>query len=155
VAGKLQEPEKELRFTRSGQAVGFWLVAAVCAAIAVTLVATAFYRDINPHLPHPVWAILPLVLAVVLVRTAMRMTRHAYLILTPMGIEIFPFFRPEKGMQMLLWQEIDHAEISRSGGRLTLHRDVEETSGIHLSLRPIRRDRRDHLTRAIQGRLAR
>lgn len=153
--GKLQEPEKELRFTRSGQAVGFWVAAAVCAAAAVTLIATAFSRDINPHLPHPVWAILPLALAAVLIRTAMRMTRHAYLILTPMGIEIFPFFRPEKSMQMLLWQEIDHAEISPSGGRLTLHRDAEETSGIHLSLRPIRRDRRDHLTRAIQGRLAR
>ena len=59
----LQSPEKELRFTRSGQAPAFWLAAAVFTCATVTLLACAMYRDVNPQLPHPAWAILPLALA--------------------------------------------------------------------------------------------
>ena len=33
MAGKLQSPEKELRFTRSGQAAVFWVIAAVLARL--------------------------------------------------------------------------------------------------------------------------
>ena len=58
MAGKIKSPEKELRFTRSGQATVFWLVAAVLAATAITLLVTSIYRDINPRLPHPAWALL-------------------------------------------------------------------------------------------------
>ena len=94
MAAGVQSPEKELRFTRSGQAVVFWVASAVLTAVAVTLAATSVYRDINPDLPHPAWALIPLVLAVVAARLAVNLTRHAYLILTPLGIEIFPFFRP-------------------------------------------------------------
>ena len=35
MAGKIQAPEKELRFTRSGQAVIFWMAAAVLVAVGV------------------------------------------------------------------------------------------------------------------------
>ena len=49
----LSEPHKELRFTRSGQAVGFCVGGAVFAGIAVTLLATGYYRDVNPALPIP------------------------------------------------------------------------------------------------------
>ena len=73
----LQSPEKELRFTRSGQAPGFWLAAAVLACVAVTLLACAPYRDVNPRLPHPAWALMPLALALLAGRTAVRLTRHA------------------------------------------------------------------------------
>lgn len=151
VAG-IQAPEKELRFTRSGQAVSFWLAAAVLAAVAVTLIATSFYRDVNLRLPHPAWALLPLAGAVVLFRLAWRLTRHAYLILTPLGIEIFPFFRPGRGMRLVAWQEIDSVEVDAAHTRLTLHHDAAKTSGIHLSLRPIRADRRELLVKALAGR---
>jgi len=154
MAGNIQSPEKELRFTRSGQATLFWLAAAVLAMVGITMLATAYYRDINPQLPHPAWAIAPLGLALLLGRMATSLTRHAYLILTPMGIEIFPFLRPAQGMRMVLWQEIDHAEIDEKSTRLTLHHDAAKTSGIHLSLTPIRADRRPLLAKAILGRLA-
>ncbi len=154
MAGLLQSPEKELRFTRSGQAVGFWLLAAILASVAVTLLATAFYRDINPKLPHPAWTLLPFILAAVAAKLAFNLTKHAYLILTPLGIEIFPFFRPSVGMQLVVWQELASAEVSENFTQLTLHRDVEKTSGIHLSLRPIREDRRSLLAKAVIGRLS-
>ena len=154
MAAKIQAPEKELRFTRSGQASLFWVGAAVLAAVAITLLATAIYRDINPRLPHPAWALVPLILAGGLVRLASGLTRHAYLILTPLGIEIFPFFRPSAGMRLVLWQEVNHAEVDKKLTRLTLHHDAEKSFGIHLSLTPIRTDRRTLLAKAVIGRLS-
>lgn len=154
MAATIQSPEKELRFTRSGQASHFWVGAAVLASVGITLLATSIYREINPNLPHPAWALLPLALAAVMARLAVGMTRHAYLILTPLGIEIFPFFRPAEGMRLVLWQEVDHAEVDEKTTRLTLHHDAGKSSGIHLSLTPIRADRRTLLAKAVLGRLS-
>ncbi|MEY3895866.1 MAG: hypothetical protein RLZZ214_1386, partial [Verrucomicrobiota bacterium] len=124
MAATIQSPEKELRFTRSGQAALFWVGAAVLAATGITMLATAIYRDINPQLPHPAWALLPLALAAVMARVAVGLTCHAYLILTPLGIEIFPFFRPAESMRLVMWQEVDHAEVDEKNTRLTLHHDA-------------------------------
>jgi hypothetical protein len=154
MAGPVQSPEKELRFTRSGQAVGFWILSAVLTAAAVTLLATAIYRDMNPHIPHPAWALVPVGLAAVVIRLAFSLTKHAYLILTPLGIEIFPFFRPAQGMQLVTWQEVTSAEVNEKFTQLSLHHNTEKTSGIRLSLRPIRADRRSLLAKAVIGRLS-
>ncbi len=154
MAATIQSPEKELRFTRSGQAGLFWMIAAVLASVGITMLATSIYRDINPELPHPAWALVPLVLALLMARVAVRLTRHAYLILTPLGIEIFPFFRPAAGMRLVTWQEVNHAEVDEKTKWLTLHHDPEKTSGIHLSLTPIREERRTLLAKAVLGRLS-
>ena len=154
MAATIQAPEKELRFTRSGQATLFWIGAAVLATAAITMLATSIYRDINPLLPHPAWALVPFGLAAATARVAVGLTRHAYLILTPLGIEIFPFFRPAEGMRLVMWQEIDHAEVNPDGTTLTLHHDSGKTSGIHLSLTPIRSDRRSLLAKAVIGRVS-
>ena len=154
MAGTIQSPEKELRFTRSGQAAPFWLAAAVLATTGLTLLATAIYRDVNPRIPHPAWALLPFALAIAAGRGAARLTRHAYLILTPLGIEIFPFFRPIAGMRLVMWQEIAAAETDGKLTRLTLHHDAAKSFGIHLSLTPIRADRRSLLAKAVLGRLS-
>jgi hypothetical protein len=153
MAANIQSPEQELRFTRSGQAAGFWLAAAILSAAAVTLAATSVYRGINPHLPHPAWALAPLAAAIAAARLAWRLTRHAYLILTPIGIEIFPFLRPAAGMNLVAWQEIASMETDAAGKRLTLHYTAAKTSGIHLSLRPIRAERRALLVKALEGRV--
>jgi hypothetical protein len=154
MAAGVQAPEKELRFTRSGQAVAFWVASAVLTAVAVTLAATSIYRHVNPQLPHPAWALAPLALAAVAARLAVNLTRHAYLILTPLGIEIFPFFRPSAGMRLVVWQEVDTAEVNADATLLTLHHDAAKTSGIHLSLKPIRADRRTLIAKAVIGRVA-
>lgn len=154
MAAPIQSPEKELRFTRSGQALHFWLTAAILATVGITLLSTSIYRDINPLLPHPAWALLPLAAAAAVATLALRLTRHAYLILTPLGIEIFPFFRPAEGMRLVLWQELALAEVDEKNKRLTLHHDAGKTSGIHLALTPIRADRRTLLIKAVLGRLS-
>ena len=150
---KLSAPEKELRFTRAGQAPVFWIAGAVLTVAALTLVASAYYRPVNPSLPHPLWSFPPLVLAWVALRLAIRLTRHAYLILTPIGIEIFPFFRPAGNMNLVAWNEIHDAEVDAALTRLTLHFSTEKTSGIHLSLKPIPADRRPLLVQALAGRV--
>ena len=147
------EPGKELRFTRAAQARVFWLGAAVLAAVAVTLLASATQRAENPRLPHPGWALLPMAAALLVGRTAVRLTRHAYLILSPLGVEIFPFFRPGDGMRLVPWQEIDAFETDVEMKVLTLHRDAAKTSGVHLSLAPIPAEKRRLLVRALDGRL--
>lgn len=149
----LQAPEKELRFTRSGQAPAFWIAAAVLTAAALILGVCSSYRSIDPRLPHPAWAVPPLVLAWLAARTAVRLTRHAYLILTPLGIEIFPFFRPADGMRMIAWSEIHDAEVTADLGLLTLHHNAERSSGIHLSLKPLRADKLPLLVQALAGRI--
>ncbi len=146
------EPHKELRFTRAGQAAGFWIAAAVCCGAALIFFLIAPYRGDHPELPHPAWGLLLLTLAAALVRLAWRCTKHAYLLLSPIGIEIFPFFRPSANMQVIPWAQIAAADIDRS--RLTLHFNPEKTSGIYLSLSPISKDRRELLAKAIQGRMS-
>lgn len=150
----LQNPEKELRFTRVRQALVFWLLAAVMLAAAITLLTTSLYREINPHLPHPLWAMLPVILAGAVLKLAVSMTRHAYVILTPLGIEIFPLFKPEKGMQMIFWQEIDSVEVNDAMTLLTLHHNPEKSSGIHLTLKPIADDARYLLVKALRQRIS-
>ena len=147
-------PEKELRFTRARQAVPFWLLASILAASAITLLATATMRDTNPGLPHPVWAILPALSALLCGRFAWHLTRHAYLILSPLGVEIFPLFRPSRTMSVVSWQEIALAEASSDMNRLTLHHNPEKSSGVHLSLRPIPMELRRLLVHAVCRRIS-
>ncbi len=155
MAGGIQSPEKELRFTRSGQAVIFWLTSAVLTAVALTIAVTSVYREINPELPHPAWSLLPLLAAVAAVSLAIRLTRHAYVILSPLGIEVFPFYRPMDGMRLILWQEVHEAEVDAKRMMLTLHHDAEKSSGVHITLRPIRAERRELLLKALAGRIER
>lgn len=145
------EPHKEIRFTRAAQAVPFWIGAALCAALTILLLSLATQRASNPALPHPLWALIPLSLAYLFARTALHCTRHAYLILSPIGIEIFPLIRPAKNMRVIPWAQIDSFESSTH--LLTLHFDSDQSSGIHLSLSPIPPTRRDLLIQALQGRL--
>jgi hypothetical protein len=93
------------------------------------------------------------VAAFFLLRLAMSMTRHAYLILTPMGVEIFPLWRPEQGMRLVLWQEIDAVEFDECTTHMSLHFDAAKTSGVHVSLRPICESLREVLAKAVRGRV--
>lgn len=149
----LQNPEKELRFTRAAQAVPIWLLVAMLGGSSIILFACCLYRSINPELPHPLWALAPLVPAWPLARLAYRMTRHAYLILTPLGVEIFPLIRPERNMRVVYWGEIAEVENRASQSQLTLHFAGEQGGGIHLSLRPIPKAQRELLIHTLRERV--
>ncbi len=151
----VSEPEKELRFTRSGQAVGFGVLGAILIGAAITLLATGIYRDINPELPHPLWSMPCIAMALWCFWLTKHLAKHAYVILTPLGLEIFPFFFPSKNLQLVLWQEIVAAEISDDEKWLTLHFNEEKSSGLHLSLKPMDRKFRSLLAKAVLGRVSR
>jgi hypothetical protein len=146
------EPHKELRFTRAAQAIPFWIGAAICGMTAIIFVAVAYYRNDHPELPHPLWALIPLILAWLCIRIAIRCTKHAYLILSPLGVEIFPFFKPTSGMQMIPWTQI--TEVETSPRMITLHFATDQSSGIHLSLSPIEKSKRPLLAKALEGRVS-
>jgi hypothetical protein len=55
-------------------------------------------------------------------------------------------------MRLVVWQEVAAAEVNTRTTVLTLHHDAAKTSGIHLSLKPIRADRRRLLAKAVIGR---
>ncbi|MBK1828241.1 hypothetical protein [Haloferula rosea] len=145
------EPHKELRFTRAAQAVPFWISAAICAAVAILLVSISLHRADNPALPHPAWALLPSLICWASVRAALHCTRKAYLILSPLGVEIFPLLRPVKGMQMVPWGQIDSVEVGDY--LITLHFDDSQSSGIHLTLSPIPKAKRPLLAKALTHRI--
>lgn len=148
------EQEKELRFTRAAQAAVFWVLASVSLMAAVILGVVSLYRPDFPALPHPAWALIPLAIGIASARLAVHLTKHAYLILTPLGIDLFPFFRPAKNMRTIFWQEIKAIDVSEENRTLLLHFNDERTSGIFLSLRPIRMAQRKLLAVALRGRLS-
>ena len=141
-------PFKELRFTRSRQAVTFVIVGVVflCFAGAVGLWWLQWVDR-----PGWLWvvAFVPLVLAWACLRAAASMTRHAYLLLSPIGIEIFPFFRPSQNMQLVSWSEIEDAEVPPDQQMLIL--SLSGGGKIFISLDPVKLSARPLLARAVAG----
>lgn len=136
----LASPEKEVRFTRAAQGRLFLVLAALLLAFAlgVVVLATQGTEFEAPRLQGYLWtALIPLFGAWALLRLAVRCIRHAYLIFTPLGIEIFPLLRPEAHMQLVLWSVIDSVECDEDLRRLLIHYTAEKSSGVMVSLAPI------------------
>lgn len=148
------EPEKEIRFTRSAQATTFFLLGILCTMICI---GTLFNEYVNwgPwHIDFKAYwwlSLLALIPAAIFFRIAIHCVRHAYIILTPMGVELFPFWKPQKNLQVIFWSDIDHAEFK--GHTMKLHYNKEETAGIVSSLKPIGKLNYPLLQKAINGRL--
>jgi hypothetical protein len=133
-------PEKEVRFTRAAQGRLLLVLVAVMFSLSLGLwvLATQGTEFEPPRLHGFGWvAALPLMIGWFLARLAMRCIRHAYLIFTPLGLEIFPLFRPEKTMQLLLWSEIAELEYDARKDLLLLHFSAEKSAGVIVSLAPI------------------
>ncbi len=146
---QVAEPEKELRFTRMQQAKLFLILTAISVGAAITFFATAY----APLSPKYIWipGIFLLVIAFILFRLSLRCARHAYILLSPLGIEIFPFFKARENLQVIFWSEVKGVEIDEIHSFLTLHFNDEKTSGVKASLKPIAKEQRDLLKRAIEG----
>jgi len=147
---KIAEPHKELRFTRAGQAQSFMVLGAISFAFCLLLGVTWL-------LGHPSfywWMPFPFLLAAAfLARWSMRCARHAYLILTPLGIEVFPFFKPGDNFNLIYWGQIKRADFDDELTLLNLHFDDKKTAGVVLSLKPILIKKRPLLKKALLGRL--
>jgi len=137
---KIASPEKEIRFTRAAQGLLFLIAAVMMFSLSMGLwaLATSGTEFERPRLQGYAWtALLPLPLMIWLFLIGKRCVRHAYLIFTPLGIEIFPLFRPEKHMTLITWHEIHDLEADLPHNRLALHYNAEKSSGVILSLSPI------------------
>jgi len=146
----IAEPHKELRFTRSAQAQGFFVVTAVAFAFGLLIGVTALMGHPN----FQWWMPLPFFLLTgFLVPFSMRCARHAYLILTPLGIEVFPLLKPEKNLNLIYWNQLHSADFNDDLTLLKLHFDKEQTGGVVLSLKPIQEKQRPLLKKALEGRL--
>ena len=146
----VQEPHKELRFTRANQAQAFWIAAALALGLAALLLAVV----LSGHPDFSWWhAVLPLIPAFFLAKFALHCTRHAYLILTPLGVEIFPLRNPRENLHLVYWTEITDADFDADLTKLTLHYNEQKTAGLVVTLRPILESQRPLLEKAIIGRL--
>lgn len=145
----VSNPEKEVRFTRSQQAIHFAILGAILVSIAATLFATGVWGLQAPV--HPLAALPFLLLAGGVFWLSFHCARHAFLILSPVGIEFFPFFKPSTNFRVWAWSDFHHAEVI--GKRLYLHFNEEETGGAVLSLSPLSSRSRNLLEIAIEGRM--
>lgn len=150
----LAEPEKELRFTRASQAGAFYALSVIFFSLtmAIFILSTQNWGMTGPKLAEWfwVWLCIPgITLTFIFMRLGLRCTRHAYIILSPLGVEIFPFFHAQKNLQLVYWSEITDVDVDTD--KLTLHFTEEKKSGIVASLAPIPRKRRRLLKKAILG----
>jgi hypothetical protein len=143
----MEKPFKELRFTRSRQAVTFVIAGIIflCAAAGVLILG---WQRLSA-LPSVWWALIPITGAWASFRIAVHLARHAYLLLSPIGIEVFPFFRPAQNMRLFTWGEIQHAEVSGDLRLLTLNLPGE--AKVFISLDPLKPAARPLLAKAIAG----
>ena len=143
------DPGKELRFTRGAQAVHFVVGAVVCACAAFALLTLGFWPW-NPD-GSPFWAywwlglvpVLPFGLCLWL---AIYCTSHAYVILSPVGVEVFSLFYPSENFRLVPWTSIRGVRVA--GSRMILEFGAVGHGGVVLSLRPLRPEQRELLLHA-------
>ena len=153
---KVAASEKELRFTRARQANLFWLVGLACLVFAggVAAASTTMFSPPSGHrvVENGWWALPPLAIGLALLWAAIHLTRHAYIILTPIGIEIFPLLFPSKNLNVVYWPQVE--AIGFDDGHTQMVIGLAGDSKIFLALAPIRRDRIELLVMATEGRMA-
>ena len=147
----ISEPHKEIRFTRGAQASFFAILAAVFGGSAVFILLFSLNTDATAL--TFLWALPPASISLIFIRLSLRCVRHAYLIMTPIGIEIFPFFKPQDNLRVIYWSEISRAEIDELN-RLRICLSGNPSSGIIASLKPLLPRQRDLLAEAIDGRMS-
>lgn len=91
------------------------------------------------------------ILSLICIWVAVNCVRHAFIILTPLGIEVFPFWFPSKNLQVIYWTEIDNALVTED--MKTLEIQCEGGAKVFVALAPITVDRLPYLKRAIEGRM--
>jgi hypothetical protein len=138
----------ELRFTRSRQAVVMLAWGITFTLISVAFMATYYH---NFHRQAWWWAVLPGIPAAVFYWLAWNHLRHPYLVLTRVGLEIYPFFLPARNMHLVLWQQIARADVSSTPPLLTLTRADQDDGKIFITLAPLQPQQCQLLARALEG----
>lgn len=138
----------ELRFTRAHQALVMlaWSLGLLLAAV----VAGACYYH-NFLQPAWWWILVPALPALGFGWLAYTHLRHPYLVLTRVGLEIYPFFLPARNMHLVLWQQISQAAVTDAPPLLTLTRADQDDGKIFITLTPLPPRQRALLAKALTG----
>jgi len=151
----LEPQENEVRFTRSRQALPWFAIATICC-VAICSFLTAILLPLPygaPELIDKWFLFLPaLPIGCLSMYLALRCLRHAYIIFSGVGIEIFPFWKPKKNLNIIPWQTIHELEIKNH--LLYVHHNAEHTAGVVLSLKPIHQNQIPFLKHIIEKRSA-
>jgi len=151
---KVVDPSQELRFSRTAQASIFAIIGSVFITTGIILVAVIWTVHQGgwsmDELPFPLWvSFIPWFFAVGCFLMIWHCLRHPFLILSPAGVEIFPFWRPIKNFNIIPWGAIADLDINKKS--LTLHHNKEHTGGVVLSLAPLSKKSRILLMQAVKG----
>lgn len=151
---KVLDPSKELRFTRTNQAILFFILAAICLATWMTLLAVIWtvYSETGsleelPFSPHSIH--IPWFIGAGFLYLAIYCGKHPYLLLSPLGVEIFTLWKPTKNFQLVEWGRIAVVEFKES--QMILHHTKEKKSGVVLTLSPLHKKSRKLLQKAMEG----
>ena len=87
---------QEIRFTRNAQAAHFFVLALVffCVGIALYCLSLDLWKTQEPMLKQSWYGLFTLPFIALAVWAGVHLAKHAYMIFSPVGIEIFPFFYP-------------------------------------------------------------
>ncbi len=146
---------KEVRFTRSGQAVVFIAVGVACvslgAAFAVLGYRWPWHDWPDPLLPSPWLGVAPLAPALALFYAAGRLARQPYLVFSPVGLEIYPLWKPADHSQLVAWSEVATLAVQERPERLVIDFAQVKDAGIVIHLAPVARRARLLLRRTVEG----
>ena len=139
----------ELRFTRSRQAVVSLAWGLGCLLLSLGIFILHYQRFTHP--PAFFWGFVPLLPGTLCFWLAWHQLRHPFLVLTRIGIEIYPFFLPARNMHLLLWQQISRSEIISEPPQLILTRADATDAKIFITLAPLVPRQRELLQTALAG----
>lgn len=141
---------RELRFTRARQALPPALAGASLLGFGLLLAINLLLRHGGRfwQAPPGLAAAVAVLLAMALLLHARHCLRHPLLLVSPVGLEIFPLWRPEEHFRLLSWSEI--AGLRLGPRRLVV--DLRGGGGVVLALDPLWPEQRRLLARALQGR---
>ena len=142
----------ELRFTRAWQSIPFFFAALglACLSFVLLLVSLPIWTHQSVSLwGRPWYALIPLPFAGAAIWTGIHLCKHAYFIFTPLGIELFSFWRPSKNLQLVSWAEVE--SVTADDQMLEIALDGEKDSAIFVSLAPLRPEARQLLQHTCEG----
>ena len=147
---------KEIRFTRSGQSVTFFLISIGLFAIGVGVYVLSVdfgWESQPPRLDSPWWGLIALPFVVASGWLGLHLAKHAYMIFSPVGIEVFPFYKPSDNMQVLYWSEVLDVDLTDDGKMLevTLLGEGEHRPKVIITTAPLSPNSRKLMTKTIAG----
>ncbi len=146
--------QKEIRFTRNAQAAHFFLLSLGCLCPGLTLCLLSlnvWSVSTGPVLENGWYALVPAPFVILFALAGVHLAKHAYIIFSPVGIELFPFFFPSKHMQVLYWSEVAGIDLAPDERLLEITLAGEPESKVFVTAAPLSRHSRSLLVKTVAG----